>query len=308
MNNYKRNYKSNRNYFNNFPVIHKTKKGKEYYLSLFEQKFKLWLIIVIKMLSEKKNSEIKFNKNESINKEIIESFLKEYDYEKNSNNENQNIKNQLNIKIENIKLNKIVANDFNIEFNIIITEEIKVFFLKKYIKIKVIGKVYYNKFPEFIFRVKQYKISLIDEINKYNNNEKELSYYKNSEENNKNKGKKEENLNNSNLNSNLEKEKKNKNEVDNKDIKDETIDEDKEKKNDNIVLNIKNNHDDAHQFIIGMCPNYSIPNKKFKNLLMDLYLLVDNNNINKIKMKGPQEEIRDIFIELKEILKNEKEK
>jgi hypothetical protein len=123
-------------------------KTKEFYLSTFRIKFKLWLMIVIKLL---KKSEIKFIEDEKINEEIYESFINFYNYKKDKN-EN---KNNLNFEIDNIEIKKIIKDIYNIEFNIIITEELKIYFTKKYINIKVTGVVDNIKYPKFYFQLKQ---------------------------------------------------------------------------------------------------------------------------------------------------------
>ena len=262
-------YKKNNNRrpnFNYFPVSYKSVKNKEFFLSLFEQKFKLWLMIVIK--KEADNNKIKFSKDEKINKEIIESFVKLYDFEKNKKNENEVIKDKLSIRIDKLKEPKEVAlNDFNLEFNLIIREEKEVFFIKKYIEIKVIGEIYYNKYPKFFFNLNQYKLYLFDEI---------LNYIK-----------KEENKN--------EEEKKDKSKI----IIDGSTEEE-EKKIDSTILNIENRGENNEQYIIGMCPDYDIGNKEFKKLFMDLKQNVDEEENKNIK--GPQKEIIDCLFDIKEIL------
>jgi len=52
-----------------------------------------------------------------------------------------------------------------------------------------------------------------------------------------------------------------------------------------------------------MKPDYSINNKKFKKYFKKLHNNDDNDDKDN---KGPQEEIRDIFSELNEILNKEK--
>ena len=120
------NYEYNRQYRNNNynrryrrrPIFRARKGGssiktKEFYFSEFMIKFKLWLLIVLK-ISEK--SKIKFIEDEKINDEIYESFINLYNYKKDKNES----KNNLNIEIEKIEIRKIVQNNYNIEFNIII--------------------------------------------------------------------------------------------------------------------------------------------------------------------------------------------
>jgi len=223
-------------------------KSKEYYFSSFRIKFKLWLMIVLK-ISEK--SEIKFDEDQKINEEIYESFINLYNYRKDKI-EN---KNNTNIEIENIEIKKIIQNVYNFEFNIIITEEIKVFFIKKYINIKVIGEVDISKYPKFYFQLKQYKLELNDESKKYQN----------------------------------------------------------KKKDNAIILDIKGKDDENKEkmFMIGMKPEYSIENKKFKKFFEKLQNDDSEESKNdeekkKNNIKGPQEEIRNIFFELDEIINKEK--
>jgi hypothetical protein len=201
-------------------------------------KFKLWLLIVLK-ISEK--SKIKFIEDEKINDEIYESFINLYNYKKDKN-EN---KNNLNFEIENIEIKKIIQNIYNIEFNIIITEELKVYFIKKYINIKVIGEVDNIRYPKFYFQLKQYKLELNDESKDYNKN-----------------------------------------------------------KNSTIIINKKIEEEERKEklFMIGMQPDYSIKNNKFKKYFEEL----QGNDSNDDNKKGPQEEIKDIFFELNEILNKEK--
>ena len=203
-------------------------------------------MIVIKLLEK---SEIKFIKtqkkneeiNEKINEEIYESFINLYNYKKDKN-EN---KNNLNFEIENIEIKKIIQNIYNIEFNIIITEELKVYFTKKCINIKVIGEVDNIRYPKFYFQLKQYKLELNDESKDYNKN-----------------------------------------------------------KNSTIIINKKIEEEESKEklFMIGMQPDYSIKNKKFKKYFEEL----QGNDSNDDNKKGPQEEIKDIFFELNEILNKEK--
>ena len=155
-NNYKRRYR---------PIFHLRKAGestsiktKEFYLSTFRIKFKLWLMIVIKLLEKSKK---KIVEDEKINEEIYESFINLYNHKKDKNK--NEIKNNLNFEIENIEIKKIIKDIYNIEFNIIITEELKIYFTKKYINIKVTGKVYKDKYPKFFFQLMEYKLELNDE-------------------------------------------------------------------------------------------------------------------------------------------------
>ena len=279
-----KNSKIRNNYHHNpinniFSGNHKIIRNKEYYFSSFEQKFILWLMIVIKKLSnEDKLEKIKFDENDKVNKEIIESFLRKYDYEKDNNNknkENENNKNNLKIRIENTKTEKILSNDYNIEFNIIISDEKEIYFIKKYIEIKVIGEIYYNKYPKFFFQVKQYKLSLLNEGIKYIQKieEKSEEGKKQDKNNEKEKGEKDNNKNS--------------------------------KPFDGTILNIENNEENGNKCIIGMCPKYGIEDTNFKKLYMDLKKEISEENDKKEKIKGPQQEIRDYLFEISEIIKNE---
>jgi hypothetical protein len=60
--------------------------------------------------------------------------------------------------------------------------------------------------------------------------------------------------------------------------------------------------------MIGMQPNYSIENKKFRKYFEELQRndSEEYNDDKENKKKGPQEEIIDIFFELNEILNKEK--
>ena len=110
-----------------------------------------------KICVEKKK--IKFdNKDKKIDKEIIDSFNKYNNkFIKKDKKENEYIS----IDIKDIQVKKIVSKDINIEFNIIINEEIDLLFIKKYIDIKVKGEINEN-FSKFYFQLKQYKLSLND--------------------------------------------------------------------------------------------------------------------------------------------------
>ena len=261
----------------------KSIKSKEYYFSEFRINFKLWLMIVLKLIersnkkieekekeedpkkeekqkkeeSQKKKEEqiitINFDEDKKINEEICESFKNLYNYKKDKN-EN---KNNLNIEIENIEIKKIIRNNYDIEFNIIITEELKVYFIKKYINIKVIGEVDNSKYPKFYFQLEEYKLEL------YYNNEK-----KDNKENKQNK-------------------------------------DNKENGDSSIIIDIKGKKEKKREelFKIEMKPDYSINNKKFKKYFKKLHNNDDNDDKDN---KGPQEEIRDIFSELNEILNKEK--
>ena len=167
-NNYKRRYR---------PIFHLRKAGestsiktKEFYLSTFRIKFKLWFMIVIKLLEKSKK---KIVEDEKINEEIYESFINLYNHKKDKNK--NEIKNNLNFEIENIEIKKIIKDIYNIEFNIIITEELKIYFTKKYINIKVTGKVYKDKYPKFFFQLMEYKLELNDESKDYDNKKKDNS-------------------------------------------------------------------------------------------------------------------------------------
>ena len=85
--------------------------------------------------------------------------------------------NNLKIKLKDFKINHTVGRNYNVEFLIIIKDKIKVFFVKKYIEIKVEGEIYFDKFPKFYFVVNKYKLSL---------NYKSMKN-KNDDENNNNK-------------------------------------------------------------------------------------------------------------------------
>ena len=159
------------------PIFHLRKAGestsiktKEFYLSTFRIKFKLWLMIVIKLLEKSKK---KIVEDEKINEEIYESFINLYNHKKDKNK--NEIKNNLNFEIENIEIKKIIKDIYNIEFNIIITEELKIYFTKKYINIKVTGKVYKDKYPKFFFQLMEYKLELNDESKDYDNKKKDNS-------------------------------------------------------------------------------------------------------------------------------------
>ena len=129
-------------------------------------------MIIIKTASSH-NKNIIFSKNEKINKEIIDSFLKNYEIESNKLKEENNLK----IKLKDFKINHTVGRNYNVEFLIIIKDKIKVFFVKKYIEIKVEGEIYFDKFPKFYFVINKYKLSL---------NYKSMKN-KNDDENNNNK-------------------------------------------------------------------------------------------------------------------------
>ena len=160
-NKYKNNYKYNKHYkYNNKYNYHqgyKAIKSKENYIALFKENFKLWLTLVIKMASDK-DKKICLSNNSEVNKEIIDSFIKYYDYK--SNNLKLKEKNNLQINIENIEMKQTVGKNYNIEFFIVIEDKIEIFFVDKYIRIKVSGEIFYDKFPKFSFDLEQYKLSL----------------------------------------------------------------------------------------------------------------------------------------------------
>ena len=171
-NNYNNKYKKHfNNNYHSYPLYNSIK-TKESYITSFLINFKLWLMIIIKTASSH-NKNIIFSKNEKINKEIIDSFLKNYEIESNKLKEDNNLK----IKLKDFKINHTVGRNYNVEFLIIIKDKIKVFFVKKYIEIKVEGEIYFDKFPKFYFVVNKYELSL---------NYKSMKN-KNDDENNNNK-------------------------------------------------------------------------------------------------------------------------
>jgi hypothetical protein len=149
---YNNKYKENNIKNNN--EKYKIIKNKEYFISSFQIIFRKWLL---KTVSESKG-EIKFTHNEKINKDILDSLNKK------NNHESE----QININITDVKIHRIVSNDINIEFNIIIKEELELFFVQKYIEIKVKGEIEYNKYANFFFNVIQYKLSLTVDNNNMN--------------------------------------------------------------------------------------------------------------------------------------------
>ena len=159
--NYYYNNYSNKKYYNNFrnnPVKFKVRKNLNCYLITFGIKFKSWLLNLI--CEEKKN--IIFDNNDKINKEIIDSMNKYY-----IQKEKEKVENKIEIDIKDVQVKKIVSTDFNIEFKIIIREEIEILFIQKLIEIKVKGEMFYNDSSVFYFHVNKYKLSLINkEINK----------------------------------------------------------------------------------------------------------------------------------------------
>lgn len=149
-NNYKRNYNG---YYQKYNLT----KTKESYLTSFGINFKIWLMLVIKKISIE-HKIIEFIKNEQINQEVIDSFLKIYDIEANIKKENE--KNKLNINIKDFELKKRVGNNYIAQFSIIIIDKIDIFFVNKYIEMKVEGDIEFGKYPKFHFSIKQYKLSL----------------------------------------------------------------------------------------------------------------------------------------------------
>ena len=134
---------------------HNKKKIKIYkteddYLSSFAMEFKHWLINELCM--DKKN--ITFDKNKKINKEINDSINKIFKFQK------EKEKGSIKMDVKDIELKKIIKGDINLEFKLIINENIDVYFLQKYIEIKIKGEIVYNKNAKFYFQVKQYKITL----------------------------------------------------------------------------------------------------------------------------------------------------
>ena len=130
------------------------------YLSSFAIEFKHWLIN--ELCVDKKN--ITFDKNKKINKEIKDSLNKIFKFQK------EKEKGSIKMDIKDIEIKKIVKGDINLEFKLIINENIDVYFLQKYIEIKIKGEIVYNKNAKFFFQVKQYKITL-NENKKQNNND-----------------------------------------------------------------------------------------------------------------------------------------
>ena len=129
-------------------------KGKDFYLSSFSIKFKNWLLKTL--IKDKKK--IIFTKNKKVNKEIKQSLKHLYNIYSNKINEKENIK----LNIREIEIKPVVANNINIEFKLIIEEELEVFFIKKYIEIKGIGELSYKNIAKFYFIFNEWKISLLD--------------------------------------------------------------------------------------------------------------------------------------------------
>lgn len=173
--NYK--YKYNNNYY--YKKYNFTK-SKENFQATFSTYFKLWLMLVIKLESDKEK-EITISKNEKINQEIIDSFLKNYDIELNHKNEKENKKINLFFYIKDIKTKHSVEKNYTVEFSIIIEDKIELFFVNKYIEIFVSGDIYFDKFPVFQFKVIDYKLTL-DYKNNKNNKNNDNNIYKLPEE------------------------------------------------------------------------------------------------------------------------------
>ena len=165
-----RHKKYNNNYYQKYNLT----KTKESYLTSFGINFKLWLMLVIKkVFSEKKI--IEFTDNENINKEVTDSFLTSYDLE--SNTKQTNEKNNLNISIKDFELKEIVGKNYNVDFSIIIIDKIEIFFVNKFIEMKVKGEFELGKYPKFYFSIKQYKLTL--DSNKIKNNENKTNIIEN---------------------------------------------------------------------------------------------------------------------------------
>ena len=164
-----KNYKYN--YYNHQYQKYNLTKSKESYLTTFNTNFKLWLMLVIKLNSEQ-GKETKISENKSVNKEIIESFLKNYEIELNNKKGKENENNVLYISIKNTKLKNVVDKIYIVEFSIIIEDKIKLFCVNKYIEIFVKGEIYFEKYPKFIFQVKDYKLTLdLEKDKNYKNND-----------------------------------------------------------------------------------------------------------------------------------------
>ena len=216
-----KNYKYN--YYNHHYKKYSLTKTKESYLTTFSTNFKLWLMLVIK-LNKEQGKIIKISENKSINNEIIESFLKNYEIELNNKKGKENDKkNNLYISIKNVDLKHTVDKIYIVEFSIIIEDKIELFFVNKYIEIFVKGEIYFEKYPKFSFQVKEYKL---------------------------------------------------------------TLDLEKDKNNNDNIIEIPNIEKEFDKCEIGMCPTYCInENKEFKKIYIDI-----NGEDN---IKDPQREIRD---------------
>ena len=285
-------YNYNRNNYRFYPVTHKSIKSKEFYLTLFEQKFKLWLILVIKFLKEKnetinffgkikKNKEEEIDKTtkEKINQEIIDYFINKYKQLCENKKENQE-NSESNSFVNDIKFKKITSDEYNVEFNLIIKEEMKIYFIKKEIQIQVKGELEYSKYPKFFFNVKLYRLSLTEEGIKIKEKEEEINLESKNEENNE--------------------------KSEDEDKKEET--KKKESENKYTIFEFNNEKDikNIKSFFIGMQPNYSMKDEKFKKLYLDIKKDLNEDKIDKKGIKGPQEEIRQCIFDLIEILNNDK--
>ena len=164
-NNYKDKYKNGNKYNshhkcndnNHYLPKYKQVKSKEGYIASFEINFKLWLTLAIKMQYDKKKN-ICFSNDSNVNEEIIDSFLSNYNIEfyKIKSKEKSNLQ----INIEDVELKQTVGKYYDFEFFIIIKDKIEIFFVDKYIKIKVSGEICYDKYPKFSFVLQQYKLNL----------------------------------------------------------------------------------------------------------------------------------------------------
>ena len=168
----------NTNYYNNKKNYNHKKKyainvDQDNYLATFKIMFKSWLLKTL--FKDKKK--IVFSKNKKVNKEIKESLKKINELNSNKKNDQANIR----LIIRDEKIEPIIRNEINLEFKIIIIEELEVFFIKKYIEIKVIGKIAYNKKAKFYFIMEQFKISLLDGT-KSNNDSKEIKVIEKNED------------------------------------------------------------------------------------------------------------------------------
>ena len=190
---YNKNYYQHKNYneYNNGYNFYLNKKRKynprnnkpyksiDNYLSSFAIKFKIWLLKTI--CEEKKN--FVFGDKKKINKEIIESLNKQYTYDK---IEDKNKKGNITMVIKDIVIEKVISRDINLYFKIIINEDVDIFFINKYIEIKVKGEMFYNDVAKFYFQVKQYKLSLFDSISKNKNDKNSdnniINYEKNEDD------------------------------------------------------------------------------------------------------------------------------
>lgn len=149
-NNKERNDYNNDNNKENYTLY----KGYQYYISSFQSKFRIWLLNTI----NKDKKDITFVHDKKINKEIIDTISK-------ANNKEGKVY----IDIKDVEIKRVVSNDININFTITMTEDIELFFIKKYIEIKVKGNIHYKKSAKFYFQVKQYKLSLTGEYIKNKN-------------------------------------------------------------------------------------------------------------------------------------------